>query len=120
MHLLSTYYIMYLNNMSHLQEKAERVLNIIKTTSDDRECETKLVLLLGYDLFKVIKLVRQNKHLILYCTLRARAETEKERHEIEEEMRSTPAGAAILDELLGESKTNVGVVFLLFLIFVFL
>ena len=84
------------------------MLNILKTTTDDRECETKLVLLLGYDLFNVIKLVRQNKQLILYCTLRARAETEKERHEIEEEMRSSPAGAAILDELLGDSsKTNV-------------
>ena len=83
------------------------MLNILKTTSDDRECETKLVLLLGYELFNIIKLVRQNKILILYCTLRARAETEKERQEIEDEMRSTSAGSAILDELLGQTSVNV-------------
>ena len=46
--------------------------------------------------------------MVLYCTMRARAQTEKERHEIEEEMRNTPAGSAILDELLGDTgNTNV-------------
>jgi len=97
----------FISKPDNSQDKAEHVLEILKNTEDDRECETKLVLLLGYDLFSIIKLVRQHKHLILYCTLRARAGTEEERLVIEREMRATAQGAAALAELLGESENAV-------------
>lgn len=37
------------------QKKADEVLEILKSASDDRDCENKLVLLLGYDQFQFIK-----------------------------------------------------------------
>ena len=43
------------------QKKGEEVLDILKDASDDRDCENKLVLLLGFDQFAFIKLLRQNR-----------------------------------------------------------
>ena len=43
------------------QKKANEVLDILKTAADDRDCENKLVILLGFDQFNFIKMLRQNR-----------------------------------------------------------
>ncbi|NXP26652.1 U520 helicase, partial [Scytalopus superciliaris] len=43
------------------QKKADEVLEILKTASDDRECENQLVLLLGFNTFDFIKVLRQHR-----------------------------------------------------------
>ncbi|NWQ65257.1 U520 helicase, partial [Neopipo cinnamomea] len=43
------------------QKKADEVLEILKTASDDRECENQLVLLLGFNTFDFIKILRQHR-----------------------------------------------------------
>lgn len=43
------------------QAKAEEVLNVLKDSTDDRECENQLVLLLGYDCFDFIKILKKHR-----------------------------------------------------------
>lgn len=43
--------------------KAQEVLEILKTASDDRELENQLVLLLGYDQFDFIKTLRTHRQM---------------------------------------------------------
>ena len=68
----------------------------LQNASDDRDCENKLVLLLGYDQFQFIKVLIKNRWTVLYCTLLAKTEGEEERKTIEEEMKADPDKAAVL------------------------
>lgn len=81
------------------QKKADEVLEILKNASDDRDCENKLVLLLGYDQFQFIKTLFKNRWTVLYCTLLAKTESTSEREAIEEEMRADPEKERILKAL---------------------
>ena len=67
-----------------------------QNASDDRDCENKLVLLLGYDQFQFIKVLIKNRWTVLYCTLLAKTEGEEDRAAIEEEMKADPDKAAVL------------------------
>ena len=40
---------------------ADEVLDVLKTAADDRDCENRLVMLLGYDHFDFVKLLLKNK-----------------------------------------------------------
>ena len=66
---------------------------------DERECENQLVLLLGSDCFDFIKLLKQNRQMILYCSLLASAQTEEQKTSIQEEMKSNPVLNRILRQL---------------------
>ena len=79
--------------------KAQEVLEILQTSSDDRELENQLVILLGHEQFDFIKLLRTNKNMILYCTLLASAQSTSEKSKIEEKMRSDPELVWILQAL---------------------
>ena len=68
----------------------------LQNASDDRDCENKLVLLLGYDQFQFIKVLIKNRWTVLYCTLLAKTEGEEDRAAIEEEMKADPDKAAVL------------------------
>lgn len=81
------------------QAKAAEVLNILKDAGDDRECENQLVLLLGYDCFDFIKLLKKNRDMILYCTMVASSQSESERQKIREKMRNDPNLSKILRQL---------------------
>eukprot|EP00061_Rhincodon_typus_P019091 g48546.t1 len=48
------------------QKKADEVLDILKTAGDDRECENQLVLLLGFNTFDFIKILRQHRMMSEY------------------------------------------------------
>ena len=84
------------------------MLEILKNAADDRELENQLVLLLGYDQFDLIKVLRTNRQMILYCTLLASSQSASEKAKIEEKMRNDPELANILQSLseTERSETN--------------
>lgn len=45
------------------QAKAADVLNVLQNASDDRDCENQLVLLLGYDCFDFIKILKRQRQM---------------------------------------------------------
>uniref|UniRef100_A0A1I7XD40 Helicase ATP-binding domain-containing protein n=1 Tax=Heterorhabditis bacteriophora TaxID=37862 RepID=A0A1I7XD40_HETBA len=57
------------------QQKVTEVVSILK--ANDRECENKLVLLLGFDQFDFIKVLRQHRQMVLYCTLLKQAQDDQ-------------------------------------------
>ncbi|KAK6638558.1 DEIH-box ATPase [Polyplax serrata] len=81
------------------QAKAAEVLSVLKNAGDDRETENQLVLLLGYNCFDFIKLLKKHRHMISYCTLLASSQSESERQKIRNEMNEIPALARILRQL---------------------
>jgi len=89
------------------QKKAEEVLEILKTTTDDLQCENQLVLLLGFSQFNFIKVVREHRQMILYCTLLASAQSEAAKQQIEDKMRSDPALSIILEQLHDTEKEDI-------------
>lgn len=76
-----------------------KVALIFQDAADDRDCENQLVLLLGFDQFEFIKVLRQHRQLVLYCTLLKQAQEGKERENIEREMLARPELHSILAEL---------------------
>ncbi|XP_073981817.1 U5 small nuclear ribonucleoprotein l(3)72Ab [Rhodnius prolixus] len=87
------------------QARAAEVLSILQETPDDRECENQLVLLLGYECFDFIKLIKKYRNMILYCTLLASSQNEAEKTKIKTSMMSTPGLARILRQLeVGRSE----------------
>ncbi len=62
--------------------------------------------LLQFDKFELIKLLRNNRNIVLYCTLLARAQTPAEKSAIEETMRNDDELAPILAELREGTKMD--------------
>eukprot|EP01135_Chromosphaera_perkinsii_P009183 Nk52_evm18s1671 gene=Nk52_evmTU18s1671 len=85
------------------QEKADRVLEVLVEASDDRECENKLVLMLDYDKFEFIRVLRKNRVAVAYCTLLAKAQSDSEKGQIEREMEKSedPKVSSLLIVLRG-------------------
>ena len=81
------------------KSKAQEVLEILQTASDDRELENQLVILLGYDQFDFIKTLRTHRQMILYCTLLASSQSASEKAKIEEKMKNDPELVWILQAL---------------------
>jgi len=86
----------YYNDAITSQAKTKAVMDILKVAKDDRDCENKLVLLLDYDKFDLVKLITRNRLAILYCTLLGQAQTPQEREDIEATMKADPSLAPIL------------------------
>ncbi|XP_062161026.1 DExH-box ATP-dependent RNA helicase DExH12-like [Alnus glutinosa] len=81
------------------QKLAEEVLNIL-AEGDDREVESKLLVLLQFDKFNLIKFLLRNRLKIVWCTRLARAEDDEQKKKIEEEMLGLgPELEAIVDQL---------------------
>jgi len=85
---------------------ADQVLNVLKESSDERSCENELVGLLEHDKFDLIKLIRDNRHAILYCTLLARAQNSADREAIEAVMAADETLAPILAQLKREGNAD--------------
>lgn len=81
------------------QSKAAEVLKILKIARDDHEVETQLIVLLGFDMFEFIKILRHYRDMILYCTLLAQAQRQSEKNKIIEKMKSDVELAEILKKL---------------------
>jgi pre-mRNA-splicing helicase BRR2 len=82
----------------------QKVLDILKNATDERDVETQLVLLLGFNQFDIIKLLRSNRQMIYYCTLLASAQSADEREQIEEKMREDAQLAALLSAFERETE----------------
>ncbi|KAI5074534.1 hypothetical protein GOP47_0010495 [Adiantum capillus-veneris] len=81
------------------QKLAEEVLKML-AEGDDREVENRLVMLLDYNKFDLIKVLIKNRLKVVWCTRLARAEDDAERKRIGEEMnQGGPALSAILEQL---------------------
>ncbi|KAI3923489.1 hypothetical protein MKW92_028346 [Papaver armeniacum] len=81
------------------QKLAEDVLQIL-AEGDDRDVENKLVVLLDFKKFELIKFLLQNKLKIVWCTRLARAVDQEDREKIQEEMMGLgPDLASILEHL---------------------
>ncbi|XP_019626472.1 PREDICTED: U5 small nuclear ribonucleoprotein 200 kDa helicase-like [Branchiostoma belcheri] len=89
------------------QKRAEEILEILKTASDNHDCENQLVRLLGFDQFDFIKVLRQYRFMILYCTMLAAAQSEAERQRIVDKMESDAELSAILQALQEEEKGDL-------------
>ncbi|UYV81297.1 SNRNP200 [Cordylochernes scorpioides] len=88
------------------QTKAGEVLDILKTALDERDIENKLVSLLGFDQFDFIKVLRQNRQMILYCTLLASCQSSLEKTRLREKMLSDPDLEPILRQLENTNKED--------------
>ncbi|KAH3788153.1 U5 small nuclear ribonucleoprotein 200 kDa helicase-like [Dreissena polymorpha] len=97
----------YPDDPTMAQAKSKEVLQILRASSDDREAENQLVMLLGVDAFAFIKVLRQYRQMILYCTLLAQAQNEKERADIEQRMGSDGELLAILHALQAIDKEDL-------------
>ncbi|KAH7681139.1 RNA helicase protein [Dioscorea alata] len=87
------------------QKLAEEVLEIL-AEGDDRDVENRLVMLLDYDKFDLIKLLLRNRLKIVWCTRLARAEDQEQRKKIEEEMTTMGPGLATILEQLHATRAS--------------
>ncbi|KAL5015950.1 hypothetical protein ScPMuIL_005539 [Solemya velum] len=97
----------YPDDPTMAQTKANEVLEILKSAGDDRELENQLVMLLGFTQFDFIKILRQQRQMILYCTMLAAAQTKTERAAIEEKMESDPELLRYLQALQATDKEDI-------------
>ncbi|KAF8792805.1 U5 small nuclear ribonucleoprotein 200 kDa helicase-like [Argiope bruennichi] len=89
------------------QTKAGEVLEILKTAVDDRDVENQLVLLLGYNQFEFIKVLRQHRQMILYCSLLASLQSGAEKSKLKEKMQNDPELEKILRQLENTDKEDI-------------
>ena len=68
---ISKYYV----NPIVVQNKAAKVLDILKNATGDRDVEKKLVTLLDYERYDLIIVLKKYRNMILYCTLLANAQS---------------------------------------------
>ncbi|TRZ02195.1 hypothetical protein DNTS_030428 [Danionella cerebrum] len=78
-----------------------------ETASDDRECENQLVLLLGFNTFDFIKVLRQHRRMILYCTMLASAQSEAEKEKIMNKMEADQDLSKVLYQLQETEKEDI-------------
>ncbi|KAK2163706.1 hypothetical protein LSH36_75g12085 [Paralvinella palmiformis] len=89
------------------QKQAAEVLNILQEATDDREVENKLVGVLGFSHFDFIRILRQYRHMVLYCTLLAQAQSDSEKSQIEEKMANDSELVKILIALQETDKEDI-------------
>ncbi|XP_041988787.1 putative U5 small nuclear ribonucleoprotein 200 kDa helicase [Aricia agestis] len=91
------------------QAASRDVLAALAAAPDARDLENRLVLLLGYDCFDLVKTLTKFRHTVLYCTRLAQSQSESERAAIREEMAQQPHLQKILAQLdtgKGEEETE--------------
>lgn len=87
---------------------AEEALEILADLSvDQRECEDKLVTLMDYNHFELVKLMLQNRFKIAYATKIKRADSAAELEALKQLMRADLRLQPILDELDGKAPSSV-------------
>ena len=96
----------YFDDATISQQKSKDVLEILRNSENDRECETHLVLLLGYDCFEFIKILVKNRDMVLYCTLLLTSQTDQEKEKLIESMKKKLNLKKILDQLEGEDEDD--------------
>lgn len=90
------------------QAKAEEVLAILKTAAEERDLENRLVLLLGFRQFELIRQLREHRNLVLYCTLLSQAQSRQQRQKLRDRMKADPELAKILVQLEAAEDPDSG------------
>lgn len=89
---------------------ANDVLEIIdiQNSTDMRECENRLLVLLGFDLFDTIKLLLYNRVRVWACVSMKRASTDEVRKTVEEALLNEPSGDGkrVWDEIHSKGKND--------------
>jgi pre-mRNA-splicing helicase BRR2 len=99
----------YYEEATASQKIAEGILEVLKACKDDRDCENKLVVLVGTDKFDLIRKIRKNRDVLLYGTLLARAGSAEEKAKLEMQMSAHPDLAKALHRLQkGDGDAEVG------------
>ena len=86
----------YSKDAMETQKLADQSLKVLGEAKDDRECENRLVQVLGFDKFDFVKTLRKHRTLIYFCIMRAKAQSDTERRAIEAKMRNDDELAPIL------------------------
>lgn len=76
------------NTSSKLADETLNVLN----APDERSCENRLVVLLDFDKFDLIKLLLRNRHKVYFCSKYRQAQNDEEKESVKNEMLSDPSG----------------------------
>ena len=97
----------YYSDPMMAQGKAQEVLSILRDASDDSNAENQLVKLLGFTHFNFIKVLRQHRNMVLYCSLLAQAQSEEEKRNIEDEMAADAELKIILCALRDTDKEDI-------------
>ena len=109
-HFLQRQISRYMDDADESANLAEKVLDIIniQNSSDLRECENRLLVLLGFDLFEAIKLILHNRVRVWACVSLKRSQTEEQRTAIEKalDMEPTGEGKRVWEELHSKSRTE--------------
>ena len=98
----------YFDDANVSQQKSREVLDILKTASDERECENRLVLLLGYDCFDLIKVMVVNRAMIVHCVMLKKCTSDEEADALKAEMRKNPELTRVLNVLEGVDAGAAG------------
>jgi pre-mRNA-splicing helicase BRR2 len=93
-HFLQRHLAKHVDDADESAKLAAQVMGIIdfRTNSDMRECENRLLVLLGFDLFDTIKLILRNRVRVWACISMKRAQSDEERKAIEEALANEPTG----------------------------
>ena len=90
----------YFEDPLEAQNMANEVLGILQEQANARVVENKLVSLLQFERFELVRLLMKNRPKVVFCTRLGQAQSDEERLAIEEEMaKAGPIGLAILEEL---------------------
>jgi pre-mRNA-splicing helicase BRR2 len=93
------------DDAAETQQLAERVLAALGDDGSDlRAAEARLVALLDYDKFELVKVLLRNRWAVVYCTRLAAATNDAERAAIEAVMRGDEA----LAQVLAQVRTGAG------------
>ncbi|TPX36711.1 hypothetical protein SmJEL517_g01209 [Synchytrium microbalum] len=84
------------SNVNEAQDMTDRALRILETTPPSR-LETQLLDIFGLGNFELVKLLISNRHIVLWCTRLAQAQTPEAKATIEARMRELG-----LDDILGK------------------
>ena len=104
-HFLQRQLSHHITDADESAQKAQDVLEALDiryhSSTDLRECENKLLVLLGFDLFDVIQLILHNRVKVWACVSMKQASTDEERNAIEQALTEETSGAGrlVLEEM---------------------
>lgn len=107
-HFLQRQLSRHIDDAAESSRLAGEVLEVldIRTKSDIRECENKLLLLLRFEMFDTIKLLLHNRIRVWACVSMKRAQSDVERSTIEKALMDEPTGEGkiVWDEMHSKSR----------------
>ncbi|KAJ3023444.1 DEIH-box ATPase [Thoreauomyces humboldtii] len=80
------------------QAKTTAAFDVLSSATNARDCENELMALFDYDNFALVKLLTQNRDVIVWCTKLAKAASPEERQQVEAEIQALGLGH-ILEQL---------------------